>query len=157
MAIQYKTLAHVALRCKNFDTMYDFYVNKLGGRELFHLNHDCRPEGKGNEGVWLTYISLGEGQYIEMFTDSYEGENTFGTTSYAFLSLEVGNMVLALKSFEAQGIPIYVAPNGPELAPPFAQYGPDACGTLCAYICDPEGNWIEIQQFTPRSMQILCV
>lgn len=157
MAINYLGLVHVALRSKNYSTMYDFYVNKLGGREIFHLNQDCRPEGKGNENIWLTYICFGKGQYVEMFTDSYEGDNEIGSTSFTSFCLEVGNMTLALKAFEAQGIPIFSAPNGPELIPPFAQYGPDECGTLCAYICDPEGNWIEIQQFLPQSMQIVCI
>jgi catechol 2,3-dioxygenase-like lactoylglutathione lyase family enzyme len=157
MASRYLGLGHVALRSKRYDVMYDFYVNQLGGREVFHLNQDSLPQGKGDERIWLTYICFGNGQYVEMFTDSYEGANEFATASFVSLCLEVGNMVLALKAFEAQGIKIYSAPNGYELAAPFAQYGPDECGTLRAYIRDPEGNWIELQQFTPKSMQIVCV
>jgi catechol-2,3-dioxygenase len=30
------------------------------------------------------------------------------------------------------------------------------CGSLCAFIKDPEGNDIEIMQFTPDSMQLNC-
>lgn len=71
MAIQYKALVHVAIRANCYETMYDFYVNKLGGREIFHLNHDSRPIGKGNENIWLTYICFGKNQYVEMFTDKY--------------------------------------------------------------------------------------
>ena len=157
MAMHYLALVHVALRCKNYDTMYEFYVGKLGGREIFHLNHDCFPERRGNENIWLTYINFGKGQYAELFTDSYRGDNDYATASFGSLCLEVGNMVLALKDFEGKGIPIYSAPGGAELHAPFAQYGPDGCNTLSTYIRDPEGNWIEIQQFTPQSMQLVCM
>ncbi len=156
MAGRYLGLGHVALRSKCYDTMYDFYVHKLGGRELFHLNQDCLAQGKGDESVWLTYIGFGKGAYVELFADGYEGENEYATASFVSLCLEVGNMTLALKAFEAQGLKLYGEPDGRELVPPFAQYGPDECGTLRAYLRDPEGNWIEIQQFTPKSMQIVC-
>ena len=156
MAISYRALAHVAIRAKRYDVMYDFYVNKLGGREVFHLNHDCRPESEGNEGIWLTYIGFGKGQYIELFNEGYKGENAFGTTSFAAVCLAAGNMAQAMKTLEAQGIPIYDRPNGRRLQAPFSQYGPDECGTLSAYVSDPEGNWIEIQQFRPASLQIVC-
>ena len=74
MSKNYRALVHVALRAKCYNTMYDFYVNKLGGKEIFHLNHDCLPGREGDESIWLTYICFGDGQYIEMFTDKYEGE-----------------------------------------------------------------------------------
>lgn len=156
MAISYRALAHVAIRARRYDVMYDFYVNKLGGREAFHLNQDCRPEGEGNEAVWLSYIGFGRGQYIEMFNEGYEGDNAFGTASFATVCLQAGNMVLAMKALEAQGIPLYDRPNGGRLRAPFSQYGPDECGALSAYIRDPEGNWIEIMQFKPESLQIVC-
>lgn len=156
MALQYLDIAHVAIRCKSHETMYDFYVNKLGGRELFHLNHDCRPVGVGNEGVWLTYISFGDGQYVEMFSESYEGTYSYGCTSFASLCFETGNIVLKLKALEAQGIEIYDAPNGNRVLPPFAAIRPDECGALTVYIQDPDGNWIGFRQFLPDSMQMVC-
>lgn len=156
MSIHYKALVHVAIRANCYETMYDFYIHKLGGREIFHLNHDSRPEGRGNEDIWLTYICFGKGQYVEMFTDRYAGDNAFGTASFRSLCLETGNMTLALKNLESLQIPIYDAPEGNRIHPPYAEIEPDACGTLSVFIRDPEGNWIEIQQFLPSSMQIVC-
>ena len=157
MAKNYRSLVHVALRARCYDTMYDFYVNQLGGEEIFHLNHDCLPDGKGDESIWLTYIRFGNDQYIEMFTDGYEGENTTGAASFRSLCLEVGNIGLALKNFETLGIPICDAPGGKRVYPPFSGLEPDDSGALSAYIQDPEGNWIEILQCLPNSMQIVCV
>ena len=157
MSKNHRALVHVALRAKCYDTMYDFYVNKLGGKEIFHLNHDCLPGGEGDESIWLTYIGFGDGQYIEMFTDKYEGENEVGGTSFRSLCLEVGHMVLALKNLESMGIPIYDAPGGDPVYPPFAAIEPSDSGALSAYIQDPEGNWIELLQCLPNSMQVVCV
>lgn len=156
MAIQYKALVHVAIRANCYETMYDFYVNKLGGREIFHLNHDSRPIGKGNENIWLTYICFGKNQYVEMFTDKYAGDNAFGTQSFRSLCIEVGHMVLTLKNLEALNVPIFDAPNGKRILPPYSEMKPDECGALSAYVRDPEGNWVELQQFLPTSMQIIC-
>lgn len=156
MALKYQALVHVAIRANCYETMYDFYVNKLGGREIFHLNYDCRPQYKGNEDIWLTYICFGKGQYVEMFTEKYVGDNVFGSQSFRNLCIEIGNMTLALKNLEALNIPIYDAPNGNLVLPPYAEIKPDECGALSVYVRDPEGNWVELQQFMPSSMQIVC-
>ncbi len=156
MALQYLDLAHIAIRCKSFETMYDFYINKLGGREFFHLNHDCRPEGVGNEGVWLTYINFGGGQYVEMFSEGYDGTYSYGSTSFASFCIETGNIVLKLKSLDALGVEIFDAPNGNRVLPPYAEIQPDDCGALTVYVHDPDNNWIGIQQFKPDSLQMIC-
>jgi catechol 2,3-dioxygenase-like lactoylglutathione lyase family enzyme len=157
MAIRYAGLAHIALRCNNYEKMFEFYVNKLGGRNVFHLNKDCLPEGRGDESLWLTYVCFGKNQFIELFSDGYEGDNAFGKRSHVHFCLEVGNQVEALKALDAEGITIYSSPEGSKMPKPYSEYPVGMCGTRCAFICDPEGNWIEIQQFTPNSMQILCI
>ena len=156
MAMNYTGLAHIALFCNDFEKMYDFYVNKLGGREVFYLNRDCMPQNKGDGRRWLTYVCFGKDQFIELFSDGYKGDNRFGTRSHVHFCLEVGNQVAALTSLEENGITIYRYPEGPEMPKPFSEYPLGMCGTRCAFIHDPEGNWIEIQQFTPKNMQLLC-
>jgi hypothetical protein len=39
---------------------------------------------------------------------------------------------------------------------PYQDYPLGMCGSRCAFIRDPEGNDIELMQFTEKSMQLLC-
>lgn len=157
MAIRYAGLAHVAYRCKDFEKMYDFYVNKLGGKDAFHLDFDCLPENKGNTNKWLTYVLFGKDQFVELFSEGYDEDGRdYGKRSHAHICLEVGNQVMALQELEKRGVTIYTRPEGPEMPKPYSEWPLGMCGTRCAFVCDPEGNWIEIQQFTNKSMQLLC-
>lgn len=150
MAIKYNALGHVALRCNHFDETYDFYVNKLHLEEKFRLNKD-------DGSLWLAYIHCGNGQYIELFPDSYDGDNRFATHSQVHFCLEVSDFRAALEMIAAEGITIYNGPEQPVLNPPYEKKPLGMCGSLCAFIQDPEGNYIEIMQFTPKSMQINCL
>lgn len=150
MAIKYKSLGHVALYCKDYDKMYDFYVNQLGCKDVFHLNHE-------DGSLFLTYLLAGKDQFIELFPQSYERANTFGERSHTHFCLELATFPLELEAIEAQGITIYNGPEDPQVLPkPYGAIPQGMCGSKCAFIKDPEGNWIELMQFTPDSMQILC-
>ena len=153
---RYRQLAHVAIRCNDFKKMYAFYVDALGGRELFHLNRNRLPGGEGNFEHWLTYIVFGKNSYIELFSDPYCGENRCYQHSFVSFCLETGNMELTLMGLEKEGVAVYDSLNGTPLSIPHAQYREDECGTCSVFIKDPEGNWIEIQQYTAHSYQILC-
>lgn len=150
MAIKYTSLGHVALFCKDYEKMVDFYVNKLHFEEKFHLN-------KEDGSLWLTYIHAGNGQYLELFPESYDGGNEFRKHSHTHFCFEVGNFARALEALIADGVTVYGGPEEPELKGPFDSKELGMCGSLCAFIRDPEGNWIEIMQFTPKSMQINCL
>ena len=141
--------------------MYDFYVNKLGGTDAYHMTRNCWPEGEPfwPEGtqpndVWLTYICFGH-QFIELFHEGYNGENVYGTHSHTHFSLEVGNMICMVERLNREGIKVYECPEGPELSRPIIEYPLSECKTRRAYVRDPEGNWVELVQFTPESYQLL--
>ena len=68
MAINYTALGHVALRCRDYQKMLDFYVKKLGCEELFHLDND-------DGSLWLTYVRTAKGQFVELFPEDYPGDN----------------------------------------------------------------------------------
>ena len=162
MAIEYLGLAHVAFFTNDYDSMYDFYVNQLGGRHVFHMTRNCWPEGEPfwPEGtqpndVWLTYICFGN-QFIELFNEGYSGENTFGARSEIHFCLEVGSLLCMVAQLREKGVRVYESPNGPELSKPIIEYPLDACRTRRAYVQDPEGNWIELMQFVPSSLQLTC-
>lgn len=149
MSIMYKELGHIGIFCKDFDRMHDFYTNKLGCREAFRL---YKPDAS----LWLAYIHVGNSQYIELFPDGYRKDNTFGNRSHTHFCLEVANFQQALETLRKRGVTVYEGPEGRELKVPGPDKEEGMCGSLCAFIRDPEGNWIEVMQFTPRSMQILC-
>jgi lactoylglutathione lyase len=151
MAIHYTHLGHVAVRCNDYEKMRDFYVNKLGFEELFHLDDE-----QGN--LWLTYIRVAKGQYLELFPESYTGDNDARKRSHLHFCLEVDNMPAMIRVLEARGIPVHKGPvkDYPRMQEPYEDYPLGMCGSRCAFICDPEGNEIELMQFTEKSMQLLC-
>lgn len=149
MPIQFKELGHIALRCKNYIAMHDFYTNKLGLDEKFHFN---RPNGD----LWLSYILAGNGQYIELFPEEYQGNNSHGTHSHAYITLQVGHIINTLEQLSSKGVPIYDAPMGKELLAPFSALSPDYAGNLSAWLCDPERNWICLMRFLSNGLHQLC-
>ncbi len=151
MSIKYTRLGHIALRCKSFEAMREFYVDKLGLQEIFHLDND-RGE------LWLTYIRVSKGQFIELFSESYTGDNKFLNHSPNHFCFEISDYAGTIRSLEAKGIPVYHGPAlvAPRMSEPYEDYRPGMCGSLCAFIQDPEGNDIEIMEFTGDSLQILC-
>jgi lactoylglutathione lyase len=151
MAMNYTGIGHIALRCKNYKNMHEFYTQKLGFEELFHLN-------KEDGSLWLTYIRVSKGQFLELFPEEYEGDNKPENRSHHHFCLEVGNFAETVRLLESRGIAVHSGPVAcyPRMTEPFEAREASMCGSLCAFIADPEGNDIEIMQFTPESMQINC-
>lgn len=162
MAIEYTGLAHVAFFAKDFDKMVDFYVQKLGGKYAYHLTRITWPEGRpfwpeGTQAddVWLAYICFGN-QFIELFNESYYGDNAFNSHAFCCLTLEVGNLICMIEQLKKAGVKVCDAPEGNELTKSIIEYPLTKCNTRCAYVQDPEGNWVELMQFVPSSMQLTC-
>lgn len=60
MAIKFKGIGHVAIRCKNFNDEFDFYTTVLGFKKILDI-YDEKGE------IWITYLRVKKGQYIELF------------------------------------------------------------------------------------------
>ncbi len=150
MALKYVSLGHVALRCKDVDAMREFYVDRLHCEELFRLNND-------DGSLWLTYIRTARGQFVELFPDPYEGDNDARTASPHHFCFEVDDFTGYIAELRSRGVTVYDGPAlvHDEMDDP-AKRDRGMCGSLCAFIRDPEGNDIEIMQFTDTSMQLLC-
>jgi lactoylglutathione lyase len=148
MAIHYTHLGHVALRCKDYKAMRDFYVNVLGCEELFHLDND-------DGSLWLTYIRVAKAQYVELFPESYQGDNDVHHRSHHHFCFEVDNLPAKIREVEAKGVPVHRGPMDeyPRMKEPYEEYPLGMCGSRCAFVRDPEGNDIELMQFTDKSMQ----
>lgn len=149
MSIHYTQLGHPALLCKDMEKMLDFYVNKLGLRQAFTLNHE-------DGSPWLTYVQIARGQFVELFYTSYPSDNRTAERSFHHFCIEVDDMAAALERLKERGVEIYSGPadNGRRMPVPNPDHRPGPCGTLCAFIRDPEGNDIELQQFTDKSLQL---
>ena len=59
------SIAHVAIRVKDVDASLDFYINKLGFKEMMRLDRD----GK----LWLVYLRVTDDQFLEVFPDGEGG------------------------------------------------------------------------------------
>jgi catechol 2,3-dioxygenase-like lactoylglutathione lyase family enzyme len=127
-----KGLAHIALTVRDLEACVAFYEKNLGFRVAF----DYRDEqGK----IRAAYLHIGERTFIELF----RGEPDVPTenTPYRHFSLEVDHLEQTVAALQA---------NGVELVKPVKR-GNDR--SWQAWIEDPAGNLIELQEYTPESKQ----
>jgi lactoylglutathione lyase len=147
-------ITHCSFYCKDFEKMVSFYRDTLELEQLFTLRH---PDGN----PWLTYLKVTDRQFIELFSDAYTGDNKWGETGFTHVSLIVEDMFEATRTLERKGVMITRGPSahGDILRIPYlaSDYREGACGSMTAWVQDPEGNEIELMQYTPVSMQVRCL
>lgn len=75
MALKFKGIGHVAIRCKDYKEQFEFYTKIFGFKKILDIYDE-------NGEVWITYLRVRKGQYIELFHktihhphDFYIGEN----------------------------------------------------------------------------------
>lgn len=163
-----KGLTHVTFTCKDFPAMRSFYRDTLGLKELFLLPYNevilkgFQNSGYDTEGfkpgdLWITYLEVAPKQFVELFNLPYNGDNETRNTGFHHFSLRVENIEEAARELEAKGVKLY---NGPtwqnEPMEPKTAVKQRQCGSLAFYVHDPEGNEIEIIQYTADSQQLKC-
>jgi len=131
-------ISHVALRVKDIGRSLDFYVGKLGFKEMFRLERD----GK----LWLMYIRVTDTQYLELFPEG-QGERPAAPTAigYNHICLAVPDMEQSVKQLEALGIPL----TRPKIKA--------ADGNWQTWIEDPDGHRIELMQIAKDGMQVEAI
>lgn len=154
MTIPFTTIGHTALRCKDFSAMMAFYTDKLGLSHAFDLRN---PDGE----ISISYVRLPSGQFIELFNDPYDGPNDTANVGAHHVCLLVDDIVAAARACEAKGLTLYSGPRymGKRFteafpADPVAAGLQGRSGSLQFYIQDPEGNEIELMQYTPGCLQL---
>ena len=132
------SIAHVAIRVKDVARILDFYVGKLGMREMMRLDRDGR--------LWLLYLRITDSQFLEVFPEGV-GERAAEREAVGFnhLCLEVADLDFALRELETAGVPLTRG----------KQMGAD--GNWQAWIEDPEGHRIELMQMMPDSLQAKAI
>lgn len=150
MSVKYVQLGHPALLCNDYETTLDFYTKKLGFKHMFSLHHE-------DGSLWLTYLKVSKGQYIELFFSQYSSPNKTAERSFHHFCLEVDDISALMNQLKDKGVEVYRGPvdGGVKMELPAKDHNPGLCGSLCAFIRDPEGNDIELMQFTDKSKQLM--
>jgi len=132
------SIAHVAIRVKNIDTILDFYINKLGFSEMMRLDKDGR--------LWLVYLRITDDQYLEVFPEG-EGDRASEreAVGYNHLCLAVPDIHKAVAELDALGI---------ERIRPTIKAADNNWQT---WIEDPEGHRIELMQMADDSLQFQAI
>jgi len=129
----FKRIDHIELLAAQPERTVAFYTDVLG----FKVRHRDRVPGTPHGPLDLVYLELG-GTTVELMTypekklaPRESGEHL----GYRMMALEVENMDRALALLKGKGIePVW----GPIKRPTYAR----------AEICDPEGNRIELREWT---------
>ena len=128
-----KGLAHVCFTASDLAASEAFYRDKLGLKAAFDFfNDDGRRTG--------VYLHAGGRNFIELFqgdlSDRAEGQ------AFRHFCLEVDDIQAAVRELRSRG----VETTEPKLG---------ADNSWQAWLSDPDGNRIELHQYTPQSRQAL--
>jgi catechol 2,3-dioxygenase-like lactoylglutathione lyase family enzyme len=155
--------AHASYRVSDLDAALHFYIDCLGMKQkliltyadLIHILRDQDPEGNRTriagleprrKETWLTYVEVAPHEYIELFAGERgmrHAETPDDHCGYLHLSLEVDDIFAAQEELQAKGVPITSK----------AYLGPEH--TYQMWIADPDGNPIEMMQYTKDSLQLV--
>jgi len=124
-------LAHVCFTVRDLGAAVAFYQGKLGLRPAFDFTN-AQGERTG------AYLHVGGRSFIELFAG--ELAPAAGGQSYRHLCLEVEDIEGTAARLREQGV---------EVTP--VQMGGD--GSWQAWLQDPDGNRIELHQYTAQSLQ----
>ncbi|MDX9978842.1 MAG: VOC family protein [Lentisphaeria bacterium] len=123
-------LAHVCLHVANLDASLAFYEGVLELRRKFEFLKGDKLHG--------AYVEVGPGNYIEMFErPGVEPKNT----GIVHFCLETGDIDEAIRSFDAKGVAHTEKKRG-------------ADSSWQTWVSDPDGNRIELHQYTEESAQL---
>ena len=159
-------MAHFTWCCKDYPAMKKFYGETLGLKTQFVIPiTDIEINGFKEMGYpvtakpgddWITYFKVADRQYIELFNIPYEGDNDTSKQAMAHVCLMVDDIGEAATELEKRGVKLWLGPsyeNHPSPIP-FDASAVAMCGSKSFFITDPEGNEIEIMQFTEQSIQV---
>lgn len=159
-----KANVHLGFNCKDLERSTRFYKEILDCKEGFTLYYgDLIPKDPERlaaipakqleewkqraEVKWITYLEWTDGYYIELFNEyTVHVENNadpklnYGYTHFAFV---VDDIEEFYQSLLEKGAEEYI-----DITPQ-----PSIDGNYIMWFHDPDGNRVEVQQYTERSMQ----
>jgi catechol 2,3-dioxygenase-like lactoylglutathione lyase family enzyme len=126
-----KGIAHVCYTASDLEKSIAFYRDKLGMTEAFPF---LKPDGR----KFGVYLHAGGRGFIEIF-EGKPAEKVEGQ-SYRHLCIEVEDIEATVKALRAKGVEVTDVKLGGD-------------GTWQAWLADPDGNRIELHDYTPESKQ----
>jgi len=124
-------LAHVCYTVNDLEASIDFYQNKLGFSHAFDFVND---EGR-RFGV---YLHIGGRNFIELFEGKVD--RSVKGYSYRHYCLEVDNIEDIASELRGRGVEVTQVKMGSD-------------NSWQAWLTDPDGNRIELHQYTRESKQ----
>ncbi|MBC8537145.1 VOC family protein [Feifania hominis] len=162
MSKYFKRIAHVSFKCNDFEKMCSFYRDTMGFEQIFTLPYEGaildahRHEGFREGDTWIAYFKINDRQFVELFNTPYEAKYSIPSYSFMHFSVLVEDIIAAARHFENKGVQLWAGPKHVK-KPYTAPYPGDRrgqCNSYAFYIQDPEGNEIEVMQFTEDSLQL---
>ncbi len=144
-------ISHAALRCNKFEETLKFYRDTLGLPHAFTLRNE-------DGSVWISYLQIAPRQFIELFNETYSGDNAWADRGHHHLCIIVKDIEEAARALEDKGVMITkgpIAENPPYRIPYAVNHSIGKCNSYGFFIHDPEGNEIEIMQYTDKSLQVV--
>lgn len=160
-------LTHCTFCCKDYPKMVRFYEEVLGLKKIFTIDFEQDIiDGYQKQGYpiiakagdeWISYMKVASKEYIELFNVPYEGENETKNQEFHHVCLMVEDVVEAAADLRAKGLRLWRGPIwiNDEIIGEYDGSEVGQCGSKAFYIQDPEGNEIEIMQYTQNSLQVL--
>ncbi|MCV3296387.1 MAG: VOC family protein [Oenococcus sp.] len=152
----FTSLMHVSFYAKDIETIREFYVDKLEGNIKMLVRNSVYRDQKGHpfyeraqkdpQGIAIIYFELAPGQFVEFFPafDEQKPHTHFNEyVGYSHFSLLVDDIQQTKEKLINKDIAI---DSGPSIG---------NSHTWQMWIHDPEGNRIEIMQYTDQSYQIV--
>lgn len=165
-----KHITHCSFRCNRFEEMRSFYRDIMGLEEVFTLPYTqeviAAYEAQGESiaknhhpgDIWLTYFRIRGQEFVELFNLGYDATLGQDACSFRHLAFLVEDITKSAHEINRHGIPFrgngrrYLKEDPAELQIELDDIA--LCGSLSFEIEDPEGNVVEFQQYTPKSLQI---
>lgn len=164
--MQIKQFGHLAFHCKDLDKMMDFYGNIIGCKEKFRLSYGglyeklkavseaggkvprllYRHAYKKRNDIWMVYMEFAEGVFIELFDQAFTfmpHKAKHYHYNYQHFGLVVDDIHACRKELEARGLQFDTE----------IEMGDEHTYQMWAH--DPEGNKLEIMQYTEKSYQVV--
>ena len=145
-------ITNYAFYCNKFAETFHFYGDVLELEHLFTRRDDA---GQAIQSVF----KVGEKQFIVLNNKAHEGAMFWENLSCTHIAIEVNDIFAVARMLEGKGVMLTKGPRAdhrmqalpysidPEIAP---------CGSYTAWLRDPEGNEMELMQYTDASMQHCC-
>ena len=127
-------VGHPAFACHDIEAALAFY-EQLGITESFRLLHD-------DGALMRSYLHVGGDRFIEVFPNGPSPEERPAKQSFMHICLAVEGIEAFVEEIRARGVTIDVEPK----------MGLDF--NTQAWITDPDGNKIELMEYSPQSPQV---